>query len=126
METTPGYIIEAFPSLFPNGTGDFHQSRIRKVELGEYFAHLLRFRDGRFARHRRFPWFAFNTLQRQRTFAQSKIFVRQNQDAGRMTAAELRGLLEQGDHEIAHNMIRYGAKLRGTRAYWAVFHLQCS
>lgn len=119
VETTPGYIIETFPSLFPDGAGDFHQPRIRKVELGEYFTHLMRFRDGRFARHQLFPWFAFNTLQRQRTFAQSKIFVRQNHDAGRMTAMELRDLLEEGDERIAHNMIRYGAKLRGTRAYWS-------
>lgn len=35
-----------------------------------------------------------------------------------MTAAELYELLEQGDEPIAYNMIHYGAKLCGTRAYW--------
>ncbi|KAJ7061426.1 hypothetical protein C8F01DRAFT_968469, partial [Mycena amicta] len=65
-EWTPGYMALAFPSLFPDGTADFYSPRQRKIDLGEYFAHLMRYQGGRFARHRRFPWFAFNTLQRQR------------------------------------------------------------
>lgn len=66
-EITPGYIPMAFPTLFPDGKCDYYAPRARKVELGEYFAHLLKFRGGRFAQHKRFPWFAFNTLQRART-----------------------------------------------------------
>lgn len=54
----------AFPTLFPDGAGDFYQARLRKVDLGEYFKHLLRFRGGRFAQHKRFPWFALNTCCR--------------------------------------------------------------
>lgn len=108
----------AFPTLFPDGKGDFHQNRQHKVHFGAYVEHLMRFEGGRFARHRRFPWFAFNTLQRQRTHSQAKIFVKQQHNAGRLTAAELKVLLEQGDRHVANNMIRYGAKLRGTRAYW--------
>lgn len=50
-ETTPGYMAMAFPALFPDGAGDFYQPRLRKVELGEYFQHLIRFRGGRFAQH---------------------------------------------------------------------------
>jgi hypothetical protein len=60
----------------------------------------------------------FNTLQRHRTLSQSRIFVRQNHDAGRMTVTEIQQLLNDGDTSLAHNMIRYGAGLRGTRAYW--------
>ncbi|CAK5270706.1 unnamed protein product [Mycena citricolor] len=117
-EYTPGYMTRAFPTLFPNGTGDFFAPRQRKIELGEYFKHLLRFEGGRFARHQRFPWFAFNTLQRHRVKSQAKIFVKQNHDAGRMTSEELKALLEEGDQSIARKMIRYGTKLRGTRAFW--------
>lgn len=108
----------AFPTLFPDGVGDFHQARPRKVELGEYFAHLMRFRGGRFAQHRRFPWFAFNTLQRSRTRSQARIFIKQQHDAAGLTAADIQALLAEGDQRIANTMIRYGAKLRGTRAYW--------
>ncbi|KAF7293451.1 ATP-dependent DNA helicase [Mycena indigotica] len=78
----------------------------------------MKFEGGRFARHRRFPWFAFNTLQRHRTRSQAQIFVRQNHDAGRLTAEELAAMLREGDASVARKMIRYGAKLRGTRAYW--------
>ncbi len=105
-ERTPGYIVKAFPTLFPDGAGDFYQGRLRKVQLGEYFAHLMRFRDPRFARHRRFPWFAFNTLQRHRTRDRARIFVRQQHDAARMTAGEIRTLLEEGDEVLVNRMVR--------------------
>ena len=117
-ESTPGYMTRAFPTLFPDGAGDFYQARLRKVDLGEYFAHLLRFRGSRFAQHRRFPWFAFNTLQRSRTRSLAKIFVRQQHDARRLTAEDIQAMLAENDEHIANQMIRYGSKLRGTRAYW--------
>jgi hypothetical protein len=118
-ETTPGYMPLAFPTLFPDGAGDFYQCRLRKVDLGEYFKHLLRFRGGRLAQHRRFPWFALNTLQRARTRTRSKIFVRQNHDAGQLTAADIRDMLSENDESVVQKMMRYGSNLRGTRAYWS-------
>lgn len=54
-ESTPGYMTRAFPTLFPDGARDFYQARWKKVDLGPYFEHLLRFQGGRFAQHRRFP-----------------------------------------------------------------------
>ncbi|KAI0690491.1 hypothetical protein BC835DRAFT_1212865, partial [Cytidiella melzeri] len=92
-ESTPGYIVKAFPTLFPDGRGDYYQPRVHKVELGEYFSHLMLFEDGCFARHRRFPWFAFNTLQRHRSRNQSRIFIQQQHDAAGLTAAEIRAML---------------------------------
>lgn len=112
-------MTQAFPTLFPNGQGDFYQGRIRDVDLGDYFAHLLKFHDGRFARHRRWPWFAFNTLQRQRSYSQARIFVKQKQDAAQLSAADIAAMLAEGDESLVRNMIRYGANLRGTRAYWS-------
>jgi hypothetical protein len=117
-ENTPGYMSMAFPTLFPDGRADFNQPRLHSVQMSDYFKHLLLYKDGRFARHRRFPWFMFNTLQRHRTLSQSRIFVKQNHDAGRMTATDIQELLNDGDTSLAHNMTRYGAGLRGTRAYW--------
>lgn len=31
----------AFPSLFPDGAGEIYQARLSKVDIGEYFKHLL-------------------------------------------------------------------------------------
>ncbi|CAK5263670.1 unnamed protein product [Mycena citricolor] len=40
-EYTPGYMTRAFPTLFPDGAGDFFAPHQRKIKLGEYFKHLL-------------------------------------------------------------------------------------
>jgi ATP-dependent DNA helicase PIF1 len=108
----------AFPTLFPTGAGDYHQSRLRKLELGKYLEFTMDFHDGRFARHRRWPWFAFNTLQRTRALGNAKVYVQQHDEEGRMTAAELLELLKGNDIALANKMMRYGSSLRGTRAYW--------
>lgn len=76
------------------------------------------FEDGRFARHKRFPWFAYNTLQRQRAREQSRIFVRQQHDAAGLTVAEIKAMLAEGDQVLVNRMVRYGSQLRGTRAFW--------
>ena len=60
-EDTPGYIAQAFPKLFPHGTGDFHclrggKSKLLKFE--EWGRFVLLWHDGRFMRHPRFRyWF---------------------------------------------------------------------
>jgi hypothetical protein len=114
-ETTPGYIPMTFPTLSPDGASDFHQARLRKVELGEYFNHLLRFRGGHFAQH---PWFSFNTLQRSRARCQSKIFIKQQHDAARLTAEDIQAMVAESDQKLALTIIRYGKQLWGTRACW--------
>ena len=94
-ETTPGYMTMAFPTLFPDSSGDFYQPRLRKIDLGDYFKHLLRFHCGRFAQHRRFPWFALNALQRARTHSCLNVFVKQQHDAPQPTAVDIRTLLSE-------------------------------
>ena len=59
-----GYMILAFPTLFPTGAADFTASRMRPVTLGYYLKHLMMYSDGRFARHPRFRNFALNTEMR--------------------------------------------------------------
>jgi ATP-dependent DNA helicase PIF1 len=50
-EHSSEYLSMAFPTLFPDGSADFNQPHLHKVHLGDYFKHLLRYHDGRFARH---------------------------------------------------------------------------
>jgi len=46
------YMVNAFATLFPQGKADFHApGRTFKVNAQDYFKHLLRYRDGRFAQH---------------------------------------------------------------------------
>lgn len=55
----------AFPTLFPRGQADFMDPRIRPTKYNEYIKLCLQWHDGRFARHPRFRFIAFNTLMRQ-------------------------------------------------------------
>ncbi|EGP82368.1 uncharacterized protein MYCGRDRAFT_97535 [Zymoseptoria tritici IPO323] len=48
----------AFPTLFPYGKGDPRQPRIRAVTDTVFIQHLMRYHDGRFAQHSRFPFHA--------------------------------------------------------------------
>ena len=44
------YIVDAFAYLFPTGAADLHaEHKFGKVTPVEYFRHLLRWHDGRFA-----------------------------------------------------------------------------
>ena len=50
---TPGYIVYAFLILYPTGDADLHSEHIRDIKPAKYFSHLLKYKDGRFARHPR-------------------------------------------------------------------------
>ena len=56
--TTEGYIAMTFPILFPFGGADLRDAQFRKHRVGiaEYFDALLRYKDGRFARHHRYVY----------------------------------------------------------------------
>ncbi len=43
---TEGCISCAFPTLFPTGAGDFSQPRLHTVTIGNYFKHLMMYKDG--------------------------------------------------------------------------------
>ncbi|CAG8668030.1 15340_t:CDS:2 [Cetraspora pellucida] len=48
---TPGYIVYAFPTLYPTRRADFRTEHNRDINPAEYFKHLLQYKDGRFAWH---------------------------------------------------------------------------
>ena len=63
---TFGYIARAFPTLYPTGKADLRSEHIRDVNPAEYFSHLLKYKDRRFARHTRWRYFALNSQMRWR------------------------------------------------------------
>lgn len=62
----------AFPTLFPTGAASLNSLRERAVAMADYYCHLMRFRDDRFARHPKFRFWALNTQMRQQAFSASK------------------------------------------------------
>jgi hypothetical protein len=72
----------AFPTLFPRGVGDLQpptgHRRPREVSIMDWARHLLKYKDGRFGKHRRFRYVAFNmhyrrTADRQARYATKKV-----------------------------------------------------
>ncbi|XRB16748.1 hypothetical protein RI054_13g65920 [Pseudoscourfieldia marina] len=68
----------AFPTLFPDGKGDYFDDRgtFGDVGFAEYLEHLLHLRDGRFRRNKVFILVTHNIYMRQRVRAEAGYFVR--------------------------------------------------
>ncbi|XP_055329698.1 uncharacterized protein LOC129582250 [Paramacrobiotus metropolitanus] len=116
--TTAGYIAGAFPRLFPSGKADLRdlRKRTKKVTESEYFKHLMRYKDRRFASHPTFRFFALNSLMRWQAMRVGQVFVRKHV-FGAVTVAELRHRLEVSPGLIKQ-ITSFGSSLRGTRSYW--------
>ncbi|KAJ7302069.1 hypothetical protein DFH08DRAFT_723543 [Mycena albidolilacea] len=67
--------IDAFPSLFPTGKADYNALRDIEVSMIEWAAHLMWFKDGRFAQHPRFCYWGLNTILRHDAKKASKWYT---------------------------------------------------
>ena len=64
--TDPSFYAKAFPHLFPFGTGLFVADRpVPLRSITAYYRHLIAYHDRRFVLHKKFLFFAFNTVQRK-------------------------------------------------------------
>ena len=115
---TEGYISCAFPTLFPTGTADLLAPRTHAVTVGNYFKHLMMYKDGRFAKHPRFRYFALNTEMRWRALQTGRIYVRQHHQDAQLSLDELRDMVGREGETFSNRVLRYPASLRGTRQYW--------
>ncbi|KJK73873.1 hypothetical protein H634G_10851 [Metarhizium anisopliae BRIP 53293] len=113
----------AFPTLYPDGKADFAEPRLRTITYQDYLAHAMRWRDGRFARHRTSPFVALNTLLRAQVRKRSNYFVKQHEDRRQaLTRADLEEVMAKPDEPEAQALIqsitRQATVIRGTRPYW--------
>ena len=115
---TEGYMTRAFPTLFPTGAADFSAPRIRHVTIGYYFKHLLMYRDGRFAQHPRFRYFALNTEMRWRALQVGRIYIKQHPYDAQLSVQDLKEMVGQQGERFSKRVIHFGNTLRGTSAYW--------
>lgn len=67
----------AFPTLFPYGNADLRQGRpLVPVKPREYFKHLVKYKDQRFALHPVFSYFCANSLMRWKALQNGAICMR--------------------------------------------------
>ena len=91
-EDTPGYIAQAFPKLFPYGTGDFHTLRCGMAKLlkfEEWGRFVLLWHDGRFIRHTRFRYWLLDTVLRTMTPGMQRTFFKTRSVATQYTLEDL-------------------------------------
>lgn len=120
---TPGLATQAFPTLFPYGTGDpTVPSRHRYVSFTDAFKHLIRFAekiDGtmhwRFASHPRFLYWALN-MKRHQLISQSTIYLQWHPSDAQLTVETMVGHLSA--EQLMHRLQQYAAKVQGSRQYW--------
>jgi hypothetical protein len=108
----------AYPTLFPWGAADFRSRRTHTVKLKQWGQHLLKWHDGRFARHPRFRYMLFDMLNRQRSSTQARYVVNNAKDLSRLSFEEFQERLS-ADSGFVDNVARAGSNLLGTRPYWA-------
>jgi ATP-dependent DNA helicase PIF1 len=109
----------AFPTLFPTGAGDFNHTREIKLKFEDWIKHLIRYKDGRFARHSRFRYMAFNMLLRHKSKDKASYFCRRsNNEFDDLT--DLANALAQGidNKQFINRLSRHAAHLPGTRPFW--------
>ena len=108
----------AFPGLFPFGQGDFYEPREEVISLGDWIRHLLKYKDGRFARHSRFRYYAFNHLLRMQS-KQHSSYVCKKLNGKNITFQDLEERVREGKADLANHIVRSAELLRGTRPFWA-------
>ncbi|XP_044717909.1 uncharacterized protein HRG_08551 [Hirsutella rhossiliensis] len=86
----------AFPTLYPDGKADFVEPRLRSITYQDYLGHAMRWHDGRFARHKTWPFVALNTML-QEAMAEPD---------------------EPEAQALIQSITRQAAVIRGTRPYW--------
>ena len=116
--SSPGFIVKAFPTLFPFGRGDLHESRRLAISPNEYFKYLMLYKDGRFRNHPRFAYFAMNCLFRWQALKNASICIRKNSALNQINDLDnLKKFLSK--NESAYNSIlSYNSNLRSTSSYW--------
>ncbi|KAK7019330.1 hypothetical protein R3P38DRAFT_2714460, partial [Favolaschia claudopus] len=85
--------IDAFPTLFPTGQADFNELRNQKVSMEDWAAHLMRYKDGRFAQHPRFRYWALNSIFRRRCKEASRWYAKSHADDGALNVEEIREMI---------------------------------
>ena len=109
----------AFPTLFPHGHASFNIPRLRHVSFIDWARHLLRYKDGRFARHSMFRFWVFNTNMRA-TAREASSFFANHSEHQYIDIDRLRDLASEPNGRIHDVIARRAGGLLGTRLYWNI------
>lgn len=106
----------AFPTLFPVGMAEFNRPRMRAVTYAQYIEHLMKYKDGRFARHPRFRYVVFNQLMRIRINSDTAHLF--SKPAANEADTLWSALGEHGGGRLLDLVLHRACGLRGTSSFW--------
>ena len=71
------------------------------MTVGNYFKHLLKYSDGRFARHPHFHYLALNTEMRWHVLQTGKVYIKQHPNNAKLSLDNLKELVQSGGNNSA-------------------------
>lgn len=114
---TPGFFPCAYPKLFPYGTADLNDDRLKDMKMANYIKHLMNYCDNRFASHLTFRFFVYNIWMRNTALQDGNVFVRNNPEFQNMTVAQLKEKISENENVMKQIMFQ-ASNLKGSKAYW--------
>ena len=72
---------------------------------------MLWYKDGRFASHTRWRYFALNSMMRWRALQEGKVYVRQNLKDDQLEVQNIKEMIDSGDSQLANRIMRYGEEI---------------
>ncbi|KAK3916505.1 tRNA(Ile)-lysidine synthase [Frankliniella fusca] len=115
--TTPGYMACAFPTLFPYGNAGVHDSRPKEVKPHQYFRHLMNYHDKRFAQHKTFRFFPYNSWLRWTALNDGNVFVRNNAEFQNLTIGAMKEMINENP-SLMKSVMYQANNIKGSKAYW--------
>lgn len=114
---TPGYIAGAFHTLFPYGKADLRDMRDTDMTTSEYFKHLLRYEDERFAKHKTFRFFAYNSWMRWTALTDGHVFVKKNnKQFQNITVQKMKDMISE-NLNVLKKIMFHAKNLKGSKSY---------
>ena len=121
-------LLQHHKTAWPNrGSKPLNEFKIQlHATLGEKVKHLIKFAENingewvyRFARHPRFAYWAFNTIQRHRLLGQGSIFLKQNPNEAHLTVEQLNKMLPTNSYSsLMSKLMHYAKNITGSTGYW--------
>ncbi|KAK3908156.1 LOW QUALITY PROTEIN: V-type proton ATPase subunit C [Frankliniella fusca] len=101
-----------------NSDADLRCQRDSKVNASDYFQHLLNYKDGRFARHPTFRFFALNSWMRWTACTTGSIMIKNVPQLKHVTVSNLKEMLKK-DPSLMNKIIYQSSNIRGTKPFWS-------
>nr|OQO27419.1 hypothetical protein B0A51_07870 [Rachicladosporium sp. CCFEE 5018] len=113
----------AFPSLYPEGAAEYLEPRTHSISYSDYIKHLIKFEDGRFARHNAWLFVVYNTLMREQIRSKAA-FISRRQGEDAFTADELRVAFAADSNDpvkkkLLASCFKHADTLPGSDPFWA-------